>query len=65
MSSHRRINNLPTANVTSLLQSMDELVIKTMKHHYRRQPLKKLLLVNENEKGMLASYKTLNLNDCA
>lgn len=52
-------------NVTSLLQPMDQSVIETMKRHYRRQLLRKLLVEGEDEEGVLANHKKLNLKDCA
>lgn len=52
-------------NVTSLLQPMDQGVIETMKRHYRRQLLRKLLVEGEDEEGVLAYHKKINLKDCA
>ena len=57
-----KTNFLPP-NVTSLLQPMDQSVIETMKRHYRRQLLRKLLV--EGEEGVLANHKKNNLKDCA
>lgn len=51
-------------NVTSLLQPMDQSVIETMKRHYRRQLLRKLLLCAEDEEGVVAQHKKINLKDC-
>lgn len=52
-------------NVTSLLQPMDQSVIETMKRHYRKQLLRKLLVEGEDEEGVLVNHKKLNLKDCA
>lgn len=52
-------------NVTSLLQPMDQSVIETMKRHYRRQLLKKLLIEGaEDEELVLANHSKINLKDC-
>uniref|UniRef100_A0A1B6LJJ7 HTH CENPB-type domain-containing protein n=1 Tax=Graphocephala atropunctata TaxID=36148 RepID=A0A1B6LJJ7_9HEMI len=52
-------------NVTSLLQPMDQSVIETMKRNYRRQLIRKLLLENEDEEGIVAQHKKINLKDCS
>lgn len=52
-------------NVTSLLQPMDQSVIETMKRHYRRQLLRKLLVEGEDEECVLSNRKKINLKDCA
>lgn len=52
-------------NVTSLLQPMDQSVIETMKRHYRRQLLRKLLVEGEDEECVLNNHKKINLKDCA
>ncbi|XP_039761883.1 jerky protein homolog-like [Pararge aegeria] len=52
-------------NVTSLLQPMDQSVIETMKRHYRRQLLRKLLIEGaEDEELVLANHSKINLKDC-
>ncbi|CAH0725634.1 unnamed protein product, partial [Brenthis ino] len=52
-------------NVTSLLQPMDQSVIETMKRHYRRQLLRKLLIEGaEDEELVLANHRKINLKDC-
>ncbi|CAB3232818.1 unnamed protein product [Arctia plantaginis] len=52
-------------NVTSLLQPMDQSVIETMKRHYRRQLLRKLLIEGaEDEELVLANHSKVNLKDC-
>ncbi|KAG5898696.1 hypothetical protein JTB14_030646 [Gonioctena quinquepunctata] len=52
-------------NVTSLLQPMDQSVIETMKRHYRRQLLRKLLIEGaENEELVLENHSKINLKDC-
>ncbi|GBP29919.1 Jerky protein homolog-like [Eumeta japonica] len=51
-------------NVTSLLQPMDQSVIETMKRHYRRQLLRKLLIGGaEDEELVLANHSKINLKD--
>lgn len=50
-------------NVTSLLQPMDQSVIETMKCHYRRQLLRKLVVEGEDEEGVLANHKKIDLKD--
>ncbi|CAB3220360.1 unnamed protein product [Arctia plantaginis] len=52
-------------NVTGLLQPMDQSVIETMKRHYRRQLLRKLLIEGaEDEELVLANHSKINLKDC-
>ncbi|KAG5898351.1 hypothetical protein JTB14_034332 [Gonioctena quinquepunctata] len=52
-------------NVTSLLQPMDQSVIETMKRHYRRQLLRKLLIEGaEDEELVLENHSKINLKDC-
>nr|CAH7742579.1 unnamed protein product [Callosobruchus chinensis] len=52
-------------NVTSLLQPMDQSVIETMKRHYRRQLLSKLLIEGAEDKELvLANNSKINLKDC-
>ncbi|KAJ8887100.1 hypothetical protein PR048_013315 [Dryococelus australis] len=52
-------------NITSLLQLMDQLVIETMKRHNRRPLLRKILIEDENEEGIVAHHQKLDLKDCA
>ncbi|XP_044763923.1 jerky protein homolog-like [Coccinella septempunctata] len=51
-------------NVTSLLQPMDQSVIETMKRHYRRQLLRKLLIEGaEDEELVFENHSKINLKD--
>ena len=52
------------ANITSLLQPMDQSIIECIKRHYRRQLLRKLLLADEDEEGTVAYHKKIDLKDC-
>lgn len=52
-------------NVTSLIQPMDQGVIEKFKRMYRKQMLRKLLLVNEGtEESVVAFSKAMNLKHC-
>ncbi|KAJ8897474.1 hypothetical protein PR048_002820 [Dryococelus australis] len=44
---------------------MDQSVIEIMKRHYRRQLLRKLLIEDENEEGIVAHRQKLYLKDCS
>ena len=52
------------ANTTSLIQQMDQGVLETIKRHYKRDPLRKLLLLDEEGHSMVTYYvKTINMKD--
>lgn len=52
-------------NVTSLLQPMDQSVIETLKRLYRKQLLRRLLSVDEdNVDVVLSFFKKMNLKEC-
>ncbi|XP_038221607.1 jerky protein homolog-like, partial [Zerene cesonia] len=52
-------------NVTSLLQPMDQSVIETLKRLYRKQLLRRLLSVEEdNVEVVLSFFKGMNLKEC-
>ena len=51
-------------NVTLLLQPMDQDVIEKMKRMYRKEMLRKLLILDESEEGVLSACKKFNIKDC-
>lgn len=52
-------------NVTSLIQPMDQSVIETLKRLYRKQFLRRLLSVDEdNVEVVLLFFKQINLKEC-
>ncbi|XP_023247529.1 jerky protein homolog-like [Copidosoma floridanum] len=51
-------------NVTSLIQHMDKGVIEKMKRMYRKQVLRRLLLNDGTEDGVIEFSKSLNLKHC-
>ncbi|CAG4982090.1 unnamed protein product [Parnassius apollo] len=52
-------------NVTSLLQPMDQSIIDTLKLLYRKQLLRRLLSVDEdNVEVVLSFFKEMNLKEC-
>ena len=51
-------------NVTPLIQPMDQGVIEKMKRMYRKEMLRKLLILDESEKGVLSACKKFNIKDC-
>lgn len=52
-------------NVTSLLQPMDQSVIETLKRLYRKQLLRRLLSVDEdNAEVVISFFKEMNLKEC-
>lgn len=52
-------------NVTSLLQPMDQSVIETLKRLYRKQLLRRLLSIDEdNVEVVLSFFKKMNLKEC-
>ena len=50
-------------NVTPLIQPMDQGVIEKMKRMYRKEMLRKLLILDESE-GVLSACKKFNIKDC-
>lgn len=51
------------ANTTSLIQPMDQGVLETIKRHYKRDLLRKLLLLDEEGHSMVTYVKTINMKD--
>ena len=43
---------------------MDQDVIEKMKRMYRKEMLRKLLILDESEEGVLSACKKYNINDC-
>ncbi|CAG4934403.1 unnamed protein product [Parnassius apollo] len=59
-----KVKFLPS-NVTSLLQPMDQSIIETLKRIYRKQLLRRLLSVDEdNVEVVLSFFKEMNLKEC-
>lgn len=52
-------------NVTALIQPMDQGVIEKLKMMYKKEVLRRLLLAENNEEGVIAFSKKLNLKDCS
>ena len=50
-------------NTTSLVQPMDQGVLVTVKRHYKRALLHKLLLVDNNGHSMVSFVKTIDMKD--
>ena len=50
-------------NTTSLIQPMDQGVLVTVKRHYKRALLHKLLLVDNNGHSMVSFVKTIDMKD--
>ena len=51
-------------NVTPLIQPMDQGVMEKMKRRYRKEMLRKLLILDESEEGILSACKKFNTKDC-
>ena len=50
-------------NVTPLLWPMDQGVIEKMKRMYRKEMLRKLLMLDESEESVLSARKKFNIKD--
>ena len=53
-----------STNVTPLIQPMDQGVIEKMKRMYRKEMLRKLLITDESEEGVLSACRKFNIKDC-
>ena len=51
-------------NVTALIQPMDQGVIEKLKRLYKKQILRRLLQVENDQESVVAFSKLLNLKDC-
>ena len=50
-------------NVTPLIQPIDQGVIKKMKRMYRKEMLRKLLILDKSEEGVLSACKKFNIKN--
>ncbi len=49
------------ANTTSLVQPMDQGVLELVKRHYKKDLLRRLLLLDEEDQSMVTFVKTINM----
>ena len=53
-----------SSNVTLFIQPMDQGVIEKIKRMYRKEMLRKLLILDESEEGVLSACEKFNIKDC-